>query len=461
MLLPAAIDLSFGHEDYKVFLICSAISLFFGLALMASGRGQKEAMNLREVMLTVPVTWIVVALFACLPFMFSKFHLSFTDAYFETVSGLTATGSTVIVGLDEAPKGLLLWRFLLVWFGGFGVVTFAIFVLPFLRIGGMQLFSLDLSAQAGRIVPRMTSVVGRIAMVYLGITVLAATSYGLAGMTVFDAIGHAMSTVATGGFSSHDASFAYFNSPLILYIAAFYMLIPAMPFVLYLHVIRGQFRPWLTDSQVRLFLSIVAVSIASVAIWLVTVKDMSWPDALVGATFNVATLISCTGFTAQDFSLWGAFPLILFLMLMLMGGCTGSTTGGIKMFRVCVLFQNVRAQIRRQIYPHISTAVFYNRETVSDPVRSSVVNYYFVYVCTFVVLALLLSAVGMTFEESFSASATALGGVGPGFGPQIGPCCTFSTVPVAGKWLLVGGMLAGRLEILILILPFTALFWRD
>ncbi len=197
------------------------------------------------------------------------------------------------------------------------------------------------------------------------------------------------------------------------------------------------------------------------AFWLVSVKDMSWAEALVGATFNVATLISCTGFTAQDFSTWGAFPLILFMMLMLMGGCTGSTAGGIKMFRVCVLFQNVRAQIRRQIYPHISTAVFYNREPVPDIVRGSVVNYYFVYMCTFVILALLLSGVRLTFEESFSASATALGGVGPGFGPQIGPCCTYATVPVTAKWLLVGGMLAGRLEILILILPFTSLFWRD
>jgi trk system potassium uptake protein TrkH len=460
MILPALADLYYANADYKVFFTCSAINLFFGSAMIASGRGFKTAMNQREVMLTVPITWLVVALFACLPFMFSRFHLSFTDAYFETTSGLTATGSTVIVGLDHAPRGLLVWRFLLVWFGGFGVVTFALFVLPFLRIGGMQLFSMDLSAQSGRFAPRMTSVIGRVALVYLGITVSCACAYRIAGMDGFDAIGHAMSTVATGGFSSHDASFGYFHSRTIQYIASFFMLIAAMPFILHLQVVRGNLGAWTSDSQVRLFLTIVVVAIAATTLWLSLVKDMSFGEALVGATFNVSSLITCTGFTAENFSQWGAFPLVLFLLLMLAGGCTGSTAGGIKMFRLVVLFQNIKLQVKRQIYPHISATVVYNREPIPDLVRGGVVNYFFIYVLTFVVLSLLLSAAGLAFEESFSASATALGGVGPGFGPRIGPCCTFATIPDTAKWLLVFGMLAGRLEILILFIPCTPIFWR-
>jgi len=461
MLLPALLDLYYGNEDYSVFLICCVINIFFGSALIASGRGFKTSMNQREIMLTVPINWFTVALFACLPFMFSQFHLSFTDAYFETTSGLTATGSTVIVGLDQAPKGLLAWRFLLVWFGGFGVVTFALFVLPFLRIGGMQLFSIDLSAQSGRFAPRMTSVIGRVGLVYLGLTVACATGFRLAGMDTFDAIGHAMATVATGGFSSHDASIGYFQSPTIEYIASIFMLMSAMPFILHIEMVRGRVGVWFRDSQVQLFLMLVLSSIAAVVLWLTLTKEMPFWQALVGATFNVSSLISCTGFTSENFSEWGAFPLVLFLLLMLAGGCTGSTAGGIKAFRLVVLFENVKLQVKRQIYPHISSTVVYNREPIPDLVRAGVVNYFFVYVLTFAVLAVLLTAAGLTFEEGFSASATALGGVGPGFGPRIGPCCTFATISDPAKWLLVFGMLAGRLEILILFIPLSPIFWRN
>ena len=461
MLVPGALDLVSGNHDYKVFLICSAITVFAGSCMAASSYRTRSKMNPREVMLAVPSTWIFVSLFGGLPFIFSDFHVSFTDAMFETMSGLTATGSTVIIGLDDAPKGLLWWRFQLVWFGGFGVVTFALLVLPFLRIGGMQLFSLDLSAQSGRFLPRISAVIARIGFIYILLTIIASATFGALGMDTFDAIGHAMATVATGGFSSHDANFGYFQSAPIEYAASIFMMLSAMPFVLHLQVLRGRPVALWKDEQVRLFIGIVFFAILSVALWLAAVQGLSLADAVRGATFNVVSLVTCTGFTSQDFSQWGAFPLMILLSLMLAGGCTGSTAGGIKMFRLCVLFEHLRVRLHLQVFPHASAVLMYNREPVPDAVRAGVTNYFFLYIATFFVLALLLSAAGLRFEESLSASATALGGVGPGFGPVIGPCCTFTPIPDTAKWLMMLGMLAGRLEILIVILPLTRTFWRD
>lgn len=461
MLVPAGLDLADGNPDYKVFLSCSAIAVFAGACMVASTYSAKTKMNPREVMLAVPMTWVFVTLFGGLPFMLSQFDLSFTDAMFETMSGLTATGSTVIIGLDHAPKGLLWWRFQLVWFGGFGVVTIALLVLPFLRIGGMQMFSLDLSAQAGRFLPRITAVIARIGLIYLLITALAAITFGALGMDAFDAIGHAMAAVATGGFSSHDANIGYFQSAAIEYAASFFMLFSALPFVLHLQVLRGRPGALWQDAQVRLFIAIVFFSILSVMVWLASIKGLSLTEALRGATFNVVSLVTCTGFTSQDFSQWGAFPLVILLSLMLAGGCTGSTAGGIKMFRIRVLLEHLRVRLHLQVFPHASQVLLYNREPVPVEVRAGVTNYFFIYIATFFLLALALSATGLSFEESLSASATALGGVGPGFGPVIGPCCTFQPISDAAKWLLTLGMLAGRLEILIVILPFTRTFWRD
>lgn len=461
MLVPALVDYWDGNKDYHVFLTCAAILLFAGLAMALTFRRHGYAMRLRELVLAAPVTWIVVVGLGALPFVFSSFHLSYTDAVFETMSGATATGSTVIVGLDTAPSGLLMWRFLIVWFGGFGFVTLAVLVLPFLRIGGMQLFVLDLSAQSGKFVPRMIDVVMKVGLVYLLLTVCGAIAFRAAGMDTFDAIGHSMAAVATGGFSSHDAGIGYFHSASIEWIAVILMSVSAMPFVLFIASLReGPGAVW-ADSQVRLFLGIITASSLSLTIWLVTREGLGLLDALRQATFNVTSIISTTGFTSQDFTRWGGFPSILLLALMLVGGCTGSTAGGIKMFRLCVLLQSIRMQLHRQIYPHGMFVVTYNRSPVADAVRAGVTGYFFVYITTFFAFALLLGYTGLSFEASIGASATALGGVGPALGPLIGPCCNFSPISPLAKWLLIVEMLAGRLEILVVVIPFTRTFWRS
>jgi trk system potassium uptake protein TrkH len=460
MFIPAAIDVADASDDYRVFLTCAAISMFVGLSMALAFRGHRHSMGIREVMLTAPACWLTVVAFSALPFVFSNFQLSYTDAVFEAMSGVSATGSTVIVGLDDAPAGLLFWRWLLIWFGGFGFVTLAVLVLPFLRIGGLQLFVLDLSAQSAKFVPRMIDLVGKIGLVYIAITVIGAILYRLGGMSTFDAVGHAMAAVATGGFSSHDAGIGWFKSPLIEWTSAGIMLISAMPFVLHLEALRRGPKALFGDAQVRLFLWIVVASVATLTVWRITWNEAPLLEAAREATFNIISIISTTGFTSQDFSQWGGFPSVLLLLMMLVGGCTGSTAGGIKIFRLCVLLETLRAQAHRQIYPHGTFVVTYNDQPVGDSVRAGVTIYFFVYITTFFLFALLLSFTGMSFEASVGGSATALGGVGPGLGPLIGPCCTFAPLPDPAKWLLTAEMLAGRLEILILVIPLTRTFWR-
>jgi trk system potassium uptake protein TrkH len=415
----------------------------------------------REVTLAVGATWVFATGVAALPFMFSQFGLSFVDAVFETMSGLTATGSTVIVGLEGAPRGLLLWRFLLIWMGGFGVVTLMVLVLPFLRIGGQQLFTIDLSAQTGKILPRATAVVAKVGAVYAMLTLVCALAFRVEGMSGFDAVGHAMAAVATGGFSSHDSGIGFFKSPAIEWTASLFMLLSALPFVLHARIFERGPRVLFEDAQVILFLAVIAAAAGAITLWLMTHVDLALTEAARQATFNVVSIISTTGFTSQDFVQWGDFPLLVLLACMLVGGCTGSTAGGIKMFRLVILLRAVRAQIHRQIYPHVAYIVTYNKQPVLDQIRAGVGLYVFVYLSTFLAFALGLGFTGLSFVESIGASATALGGVGPGLGGAIGPCCTFSPIPDAAKWLLSLEMLAGRLEILVLAVPLTRTFWRS
>ena len=364
MLLPAALDIADNNADYRVFLTCSAMTVFGGLSMALAFRRARHAMGVREVMLTVPATWLTVVNFASLPFIFSSFRLSYTDALFETMSGITATGSTVIVGLDGAPTGLLLWRWLLVWLGGFGIITLAVLVLPFLRIGGMQLFVLDLSAQAGKFVPRMIDVVGKIGLVYLGITAIGAIAFRIEGMSTFDAIGHSMAAVATGGFSSHDASIGWFKSPAIEWTVSALMVVSAMPYVLHIEALRRGPDALFDDAQVRLFLWIILGAVGSLFVWRVAWNDAPIFEAAREATFNVTSIISTTGFTSQDLQPVGRLSLRRAAILAYSsGGCTGSTAGGIKIFRLCVLLSALRAQAHRQIYPHGAFVVTYNGAT--------------------------------------------------------------------------------------------------
>ena len=460
MCLPAIADASADNPDWQVFLTASGFTLFVGGTLALTSRGNVRAITPRQGFVLTTFLWIVIPGFAALPFAFSDLDLSYTDAFFESMSGLTTTGSTVIRSLDVAPPGILIWRALLQWLGGIGVIAMAIAILPLLRIGGMQLFRMESSDRSEKVLPRTTQLVAYIGFIYLGTSVVCALAYWAAGMSGFDAIAHAMTTIATGGFSTYDASLAHFNSPAIEYIGVVFMLIGSMPFVLYLRALRGNAKPLFRDDQVRLFLLIVIIAILSIAYYRYA-SGVEIGAALRESAFNVVSIITGTGYVTADYSGWGSFALIGFFFLMFVGGCAGSTTCGIKVFRFQVLFATAVMQIRRLLEPHGVYLAYYNREPIPEEVSASVMAFFFLYALSYVAIAVGLGLSGVDFLTAASGAATAISNVGPGLGPTIGPAGTFATLPEQAKWLLSAGMLLGRLELFTVIVLLIPSFWRD
>ncbi len=462
MLLPAIVDLLSGSDDWIVFAASSAVSIFVGVALWSSGRtSEAPRLNVRQAFLLTTLSWVVLALFAALPFMWSQLKLGFAAAVFEAMSGLTTTGSTVIVGLDRLPPGLLLWRALLHFYGGIGIIVIALAVLPMLRVGGMQLFRTESSDKSEKLFPAAAQIAASTFGVYVTLNILCTIAYAMAGMPAFDAVLHGMSTVATGGFSSHDASLAYYDSATIEWVAALFMISGALPFALYVQAVRGRPNLLLRNPEVRLFLAIVLV----VAIFLVVYQEFydiaEGHTAVRHAIFNVINLMSTTGFTIVDYGAWGPFPDALFFVVMFLGGCMGSTAGGFKMFRLIVIARTTLQQFMQMLYPNGIFPLTYDRRPLGDDVASSVFAFSMLYVAVFVTVSVLLAATGLDFMTALSASVSALANVGPGLGPLIGPTGNFTGVDESGLWLLSATMLVGRLEIFTVLVLLLPRFWRS
>jgi trk system potassium uptake protein TrkH len=461
MVPPMVADMAAGHPDWQVFMAAGAVTLFSGvtLVLMNQGYGDVELSGRQAFLLTTSV-WVVVGLFAALPLAFSELNLTLADAVFESVSGITTTGATVIVGLDVAPPGILLWRAILHWLGGIGFIVMGVAILPMLRVGGMQLVRTESSDLSEKILPRAAQVASAIGLIYLVLTVVCASLYFIAGMTVFDATAHAMATVSTGGYSTRDASFGAFASPLIEAVAIVFMILGGLPFVLYIQATNGQLRPLLTDAQVRWFMGVTVAFVAAISAWLVIVEQIAPLHALRHAAFNVVSLVSTTGFASSDYALWGTFPVTALFFLMCIGGCTGSTSGGIKIFRFIVLHAIAKNQIARLIRPHGVFVPIFNGRPVSETAAIAVMAYVFMFGLSFSIFALLLAMLGLDHLTAMSAAVTALANVGPGLGEIIGPAGNFSTLPEGAKWLLSAAMLLGRLELFTVLVLFTRAFWR-
>lgn len=461
MCLPAFADLLVAEDDWKVFAASAGLSAFVGVTLILTNRSGPPKMGIRQGFLLTALSWAMLALFGALPFAFADLNLSFTDAVFESMSGITTTGSTVISGLDDAPPGILLWRSLLQWFGGIGIIVMAIAILPQLQVGGMQLFRMESTDQSEKALPRIAQLSAGIGVVYVGFTALCATLYWLAGMSGFDAINHAMTTIATGGFSTRDASFAHFENGLIDWIAVTFMLVGALPFVLYLYAVRGNPRPLITDQQVRVFLAIAGSAVSLLIAWQILANGEPLPDAMRQAAFNAVSLMTGTGYVSANFGLWGAFPLILMFFLMFFGGCAGSTTCGLKIFRLQVLYATTLAQIGRLLQPHGVFIPYFNGKPIPESVAYSVLGFFFFYVMIFGALAVGLGLMGLDFLTALSGAATSIANVGPGLGDIIGPAGNFAPLPDPAKWLLSFGMLLGRLELFTILILFTPAFWRN
>lgn len=460
MLIPAAADIAVGNEDWQVFLAASIATVFVGASLALASRGSAENLNLRQAFLFTTGSWTFIALFGALPFFFSELNLSFTDAFFESMSGITTTGSTVLTGLDHAPPGILLWRAILQWMGGIGIIVMAVAVLPMLEVGGMGLFRMESSDTSEKILPRARQIAGALAGLYLGISAICVLCLWAAGMQLFDAIAHAMTTVATGGYSTSDGSVGHFDSALIDGIITLFMVLGSLPFVLYLQILRGRPLQFWRDTQVRWFFAIALGAIVVLTAFRATNSDASLLDTLRYTSFNAVSVMTGTGYSTTDYGVWGSFVVGLFFLLMFIGGCAGSTSCGVKIFRVQILYETARVQILKLVQPHGVYTPHYNHKPIPAPVAAAVMNYFFVFFACFVILALCLSAFGLDFITAASGAGTALANVGPGLGDVIGPAGTFQPLPDGAKWFLSLGMLLGRLELLIVLVLFTPSFWR-
>jgi trk system potassium uptake protein TrkH len=460
MLVPATVDLIAGHPDWQVFMASFAVTLFAGVALVLTTRGSWSGFNLRQGFLMTTLAWIVIALFGALPFAFSELQLDFTDAFFEAMSGVTTTGSTVIVGLDFAPPGILLWRAILQWLGGIGIIVMAVAVLPMLQVGGMQLFRVE-AFEADKVLPRAAAIAAGIVTIYVGMTVFAALLLGYLGMDAFDAVSHAMTSISTGGYSTKDTSVGYFDSAVIDYAICLFMVMGSVPFVLYLRAARGSFHALFGDSQVRWMMAILAAATLILVVDLVNRGTMNVEDGLRYATFNVISIMTGTGYATQDFDNWGGFSMTLFFMLMFIGGCAGSTTCGIKIFRFQILAAIANAQLKRLMQPHGVFIAYYKGRPIPEGVSISVMSFFFFFAATFGLLAVALGLIGLDYVTAISGAASAICNVGPGLGDIIGPAGTFAPLPDAAKWLLSVAMLLGRLELFTVLVLLTPHFWRN
>lgn len=461
MLVPAILDARVGHPDWQVFMAAAFVTGFVGAALSITCWGSGEYLNLRQAFILTTSVWVVTPAFGALPFVFSELNLSYTDAFFEAMSGITTTGSTVISGLESAPPGILIWRALLQWMGGIGIIVTAVAILPLLQVGGMQLFRMESSDASEKVLPRTAQIAGAISIIYLALSLLCAIVYWAAGMPPFEAAAHAMTTIATGGFSTSDLSMGSYDSALIDFTAMTFMIIGSLPFLLYFQVVRGRPLALWRDSQVRWFFAILAAAIGCMTLYQISGNDLPLAQSLRFTAFNVTSIMTGTGYVTDDYGQWGGFAVVLFFFVMFIGGCAGSTSCGIKIFRFQVLYAAAHSQMSRLLQPHGVFVANFNRRPIPDSVMDSVMSFFFLFALSFAVMAVLLSLMGLDFLTAVSGAATAISNVGPGLGDVIGPSGTFAPLPDMAKWLLAAGMLLGRLELLTVMVLFTRTFWRS
>ena len=454
------VDLYFGSDDWQIFALSALLTGFVGVSVwVATSRPEELDLGLKQAFLLTNGSWVTIGIFGALPFMFSELNLSITDSIFESVSGITTTGSTVLVEIEKASPGVLIWRALLQWLGGVGIVVMAMAILPMLSVGGMQLFRTESFERAEKVVPRATQLAGGIGLVYTALTALWAVMLALSGMNMFDAIAHSMTTLATGGYSTRTASIAAFDSVAVEWVIMAGMIAGSLPFAHYLAIVRGGWHSLLNDPQVRWFMMLV-VGLISLLCWHLMQNGLGFSDALRQASFNGISLMTGTGYVSANFSAWGGFATTILLIVMFIGGCGGSTTCGIKVFRLQVLASTAKVQISRLLRPHAIALAYYNKRPVSIEVMDSVMGFFYLYILGFVIIALLLGMTGLEFLTALSGAATSISNVGPGLGEVIGAEGNFSSIPDSAKWIMSFAMLLGRLEIFTVLVMLSPGFWQ-
>lgn len=444
------------------FFMSAALSLFIGIGFIL-GFNSAELNNLRtrEIFLLTFLAWLLTSVFASLPFIFSNLDLSFTDALFETASAITTTGATVLTNLDTYPKTILLWRALLQWFGGIGIVIMAMTVLPALKVGGMQLFQSEFSDRSDKILPQVSQLARAILQIYLGLTVACILMLWWVGMSPFDAICHGCATISTGGLSNYDASIAYFKLPAAEWIIIVFMLMGSLPLITFVKLMHKKYAA-LVDSQIITYLITVAVVIIIVWLWIMGhgFAD-AWGTGLRNAAFTIVSIITTTGFTTINYGLWGSFAAQIILMISIVGACTGSTSGGIKFFRFEILFRIANAQIKTLRTPHGIFYPTYHGKVIDNKITSSVITFLVMWLLTIAVIILIGSACGLDSITAISGAIATTSNVGAGIGDTLGPTGSFAALPLGVKWTYIGGMLLGRLEFVTILALASRSFWRN
>ena len=460
LLIPMFFDLMNNNQDWKQFFYISCITFLIGFVLYQGFKKEKLKIDLRQAFLLTSFSWFLIALFGSLPFIYSSSSLSFTDAFFETISGITTTGSTVINDLNNLSEGILVWRSLLQWFGGIGIIVLAMAILPTLQIGGMQLLHMEHDDPYEKTLPKINKFIFQITSLYVSLTVICFFFYYLLGMSAFDSLIHCMSTISTGGFSNHSLSFAYFDSFSLEITSVIFMILGSLPFVIFIQFFHGNKMSIFKDDQIKLFLFLLFLIILMTSIWLKNYMNIELYQALRLSIFNITSILTGTGYTSSNYNNWGGFGLIIILMIMFIGGCAGSTTGGIKIFRFQILFRGLKLQIKKLTKPHAVFLMKFNSKAVTENTYTSIISFFFIYILLFILSSILLSFFELDFITALSASASAISNVGPGIGEIIGPLGNYSNINDKAKWILAFTMIIGRLEIFTILILFTKNFWK-
>jgi trk system potassium uptake protein TrkH len=457
MLIPIIAQFFYKELDSS-FFGASIVTIIFGTLFFLSNLDHDKKLNLQQAFLLTALSWVSIAVFGSLPFVFSSEGFSFTNAFFESMSGITTTGSTIIPNLENMPKGILLWRALLQWLGGIGIIVMAITLMPIMNVGGMQLFKISNNDSSEKILPKSKEIALRLIYIYSGLTILCAFSYKTFGMNFFDSLTHSMTTIATGGFSNYNESIGFFNSLSIEITAIIFIILGSLPFIAYIKFLNGDKNIFFSDIQIKSFFKVILVSIVILLLYLAinNSNDLSLRSTL----FNIISILTGTGYVNAEFDNWGSFPLFLFLILMFIGGCAGSTTCGIKIFRIQILYRFISNQLKKIIYPKGIFVMKYDRNPIDQKFISSIISFIYMYLVIFFLLTALLSLTGLDFITAISGAATSISNVGPGLGSMIGPNGNFSGLPEISKWILTVGMILGRLELFAILVLFLPSFWR-
>ena len=458
MFVPIIVQFIYAEIDSS-FFGASIVTIVFGALFFLTNIDHDRKVNLQQAFLLTALSWLSVAVFGSLPFIFSSMEMSITDAFFESMSGITTTGSTIISNLENAPKGILLWRAILQWLGGIGIIVMAITLMPIMNVGGMQLFKISSNDSSEKILPKSKEIALRLIYIYSALTAVCAISYWIFGMGKFDSLTHSMTTIATGGFSNYNQSIGYFNSVYIEISSMVFIILGSVPFIAYIKFLNGNKKIFISDGQIRSFLKIIILSIIILSFYLFLTNNENFSFRSI--FFNTISILTGTGYVNAEFDSWGSFPITIFLALMFIGGCAGSTTCGIKIFRIQILYLFILNQLKKIIYPKGVFLIKYDQNSVDEKFIASIISFIFFYFIIFFILAALLSLTGLDFITALSGAATSISNVGPGLGPIIGPNGDFSSLPDVSKWVLSLGMILGRLELFAILVLFLPSFWKN